>query len=88
MSLAFSRTEEGLDIIVVYNCMYLYGLVHRSIGLVHKFMRFLALPNNLFFTQTIKQSINHVFFSITHDCLPTFGQVFNPTLEEIRRFGQ
>jgi hypothetical protein len=23
MSLAFSRTEEGLDIIVVYNCMYL-----------------------------------------------------------------
>jgi hypothetical protein len=47
----------------------------------------LTLPNNLFFTQIIKQSINYVFSSIIHDCLPTFGQVFNPTLEEIRRFG-
>jgi hypothetical protein len=27
-----------------------------------------------------------VFFSIIHDCLPTFGQVFDPTLEEVRRF--
>jgi hypothetical protein len=46
------------------------------------------LPNNLFFTQIIKQSINYVFSSITHDCLPTFGEVFDPTLEEIRRFGR
>jgi hypothetical protein len=44
------------------------------------------LPNNLFFAQIIKQSINHVF-SIIHDCLPTFGQVFDPTLEEIYQFG-
>jgi hypothetical protein len=27
-----------------------------------------------------------VFSSIIQDCLPTFGQVFDPTLEEIRRF--
>jgi hypothetical protein len=47
---------------------------------------FLTLPNNLFFIQIIKQSINYIF-SIIHDCLPTFGQVFHPTLEEIRRFG-
>jgi hypothetical protein len=47
---------------------------------------FLTLPNNLFFAQIIKQSINYVLFSITHDWLPTFGQVFYPTLEEIRRF--
>jgi hypothetical protein len=44
------------------------------------------LLNNLFFTQIIKQSINYVFSSIIHDCLPTFGQVFDPTLEEIGRF--
>jgi hypothetical protein len=31
------------------------------IGLVHKFVRFLMLTNNLFFTQIIKQSINYVF---------------------------
>jgi hypothetical protein len=49
---------------------------------------FLTLPNNLFFTQIIKQSINYVFSSIIHDCLPTFGQVFDFTLEEIRRFGR
>jgi hypothetical protein len=48
---------------------------------------FLTLPNNLFSTQVIKQSINYVFSSIIYDCLPTFGQVFNPTLEEIHRFG-
>jgi hypothetical protein len=36
----------------------------------------------------IKQSIKYVFSSIIHDCLPTFGQIFNPTLEEIRRFGR
>jgi hypothetical protein len=47
-----------------------------------------VLPNNLFFTQIIKQSINYVFSSIIHDCLPTFGQVFHPTFEEIRRFGR
>jgi hypothetical protein len=47
---------------------------------------FLTLPNNLFFTQIIKQSINYVF-SIIHECHPTFRQVFHPTLEEIHRFG-
>jgi hypothetical protein len=44
--------------------------------------------NNLFFTQIIKQSINYVFSSIIHGCLPTFAQVFDPTLEQIRRFGR
>jgi hypothetical protein len=48
----------------------------------------LTLPNNLFFIEIIKQLINCVFSSIIHDCLPTFGQVFDPTLEEIRRFGR
>jgi hypothetical protein len=46
---------------------------------------FLTLSNNLFFTQIIKQLINYVF-SIIHDCLSTFGQVFNPILEEIHWF--
>jgi hypothetical protein len=46
----------------------------------------LTLPNNVFFTQIIKQSIYYVFSSIIHDCLPTFGQVFDPPLEEIRWF--
>jgi hypothetical protein len=46
---------------------------------------FLTLPNNLFFTQIINQSI---MYSPPHDCLPTFGQAFDPTLEEIRRFGR
>jgi hypothetical protein len=36
----------------------------------------------------IKQLINYVFSSIIHDCLPTFGLVSDPTLEEIRRFGR
>jgi hypothetical protein len=49
---------------------------------------FVTLSNNLFFTQIIKQSINYIFSSIIHDCLPTFGQVLDPTLEEIRRFGR
>jgi hypothetical protein len=49
---------------------------------------FLTLPNNLYFTQIIKQSINYVFSYIIHDCLPTFGQVFDPTLQEIRRFSR
>jgi hypothetical protein len=49
---------------------------------------FLRLPNNLFSTQIIKQPINCVFSSIIHSCLPTFGQVFYPTLEEIGRFGR
>jgi hypothetical protein len=48
----------------------------------------LTLKNNLFFTQIIKQSINNVFFSIIHDCLSTFGQVSDASLEEIRRFGR
>jgi hypothetical protein len=39
-------------------------------------------------TQIIKQSINYEFSSIIHGCLPTFGQVFDPTLEEIRRFSR
>jgi hypothetical protein len=43
---------------------------------------------NIFFTQIITKSINYVFSSIIHDCLPTFGQVFDPTLEEIRQFGR
>jgi hypothetical protein len=51
---------------------------------VHQFVPFFNTSNHLFFTQIIKQSINYVFFSIIHDCLPTFGQVFDPTLEEIR----
>jgi hypothetical protein len=46
----------------------------------------LTLSSNLFFTQIIKQSINYIFSSIIHDCLSTFGQVFDPTLEEIRRY--
>jgi hypothetical protein len=57
------------------------------IGLVHKFVRFFNASTNLFFIQIIKQSINYVFSSITHDCLPKFGQVFDPTLGEISRFG-
>jgi hypothetical protein len=48
----------------------------------------LTLLNNLFFTQIIKQSINYVFPSIIHDSLPTARQVFDPTLEEIGRFGR
>jgi hypothetical protein len=48
---------------------------------------FLTLPNNLFFTQIIKQSINYIFSSIIYDFLLTFGQVSDPTLEEIRQFG-
>jgi hypothetical protein len=49
---------------------------------------YLTLPNHfLFFTQIINQSINYVF-SIIHNCLQTFGQVFAPTFEEIRRFGR
>jgi hypothetical protein len=48
---------------------------------------FVTLPYNLFVTQIISQSIN-VFSSIIHDCLQTFGQVFDPTLEEICRFGR
>jgi hypothetical protein len=48
---------------------------------------FVTLPNNLFFTQIIKQLTNYVFSAIIHNCLPTFGQVFDRTLEEIRRFG-
>jgi hypothetical protein len=51
-------------------------------------MRFLTLPNNLFYTQIIKYSINYIFSFIIHDRLPTFGQVSGPTLEEIRRFGR
>jgi hypothetical protein len=58
------------------------------IGLVHKFVLFLTRPNNLFFTHVIKQSINYIFSSVIHDCFPTFGQVFHPTLEEIRRFAR
>jgi hypothetical protein len=49
---------------------------------------FLKLKNNSFFTPIIKQSINYVFSSIIHDCLSTFRQVCDPTLEEIRRFGR
>jgi hypothetical protein len=49
---------------------------------------FLMLPNNLFFTQIMKESLNYVFCSIIYDCLPTFWQVFDTTLEEIRRFGR
>jgi hypothetical protein len=50
-------------------------------------VRFLTLPNNLFFAQIIKHLINYVFASIIYDCLSTFGQVFDPTLEETCRFG-
>jgi hypothetical protein len=46
---------------------------------------FLTLTNNSFFTQIIKQPIRYIFF-IIYDCLSTFGQVFDPTFEEIRRF--
>jgi hypothetical protein len=34
----------------------------------------------------MKQSINYVFSSIIHNCFPTLGQVFDPTLEEIHWF--
>jgi hypothetical protein len=63
-------------------------VTHKNIGLVHKIVRVLTLPYNFCFAQITKQSINYVLFSITHDCLPTFGQVFYLTLEEIRRFGR
>jgi hypothetical protein len=49
---------------------------------------FLTFSNNLFFIQIIKQSINCVVSSITHDSLPKFGQVLDPTLGEIHRFGR
>jgi hypothetical protein len=49
-------------------------------------VRFLTFPNNLFFTQIINKSINYVFSSIIDDCLSTIGQIFDPKLEEIRRF--
>jgi hypothetical protein len=59
------------------------------IELTHKFVRFfLTLPNNLFSTEIIKQSINYVLSAIIYDYLPTFGQIFDPTLEEIRRFSR
>jgi hypothetical protein len=48
----------------------------------------LTLANNLFVTQIIKQSINYIFSCIIHHCLPTFGQVIDPTLVEIRPFGR
>jgi hypothetical protein len=48
---------------------------------------FLTLPT-IFSTHIIKHSLNFVFSAIIHDCLPTFGQVFDPTLEEIRRLGR
>jgi hypothetical protein len=61
------------------------GLTNRiHFWSVHTFVWVL---NTLFFTQIIKQSINYVFSSIIQDSLPTFGQVFDPRLEEIRRFG-
>jgi hypothetical protein len=51
-------------------------------------VRLLTLPNNLFFTQISKQSINDIFSSIIHDCLSTFRQVLDSKLEEIPRFGR
>jgi hypothetical protein len=48
----------------------------------------LTLANNLFFTQIIKEEVDYVYSSIIHDCLPTFGHVLDPTLEEIHRFGR
>jgi hypothetical protein len=50
-------------------------------------LRFFNASKNLFFIKIIKKSINYVFSSITHDCLPTFGQVIYPMLEEIHLFG-
>jgi hypothetical protein len=47
---------------------------------------FLTLANNVFSKQIIKKSINYVSSSIIHDFLPKFGQVLDPTLEEIHRF--
>jgi hypothetical protein len=44
------------------------------------------IPNTLFFTQIIKQLIIYVYSSIIHECLPTFGQIFDPTLEKIHPF--
>jgi hypothetical protein len=32
--------------------------------------------------------MNYVLSSIIHDCFPTSGEVFDPTLEEIHRFGR
>jgi hypothetical protein len=51
-------------------------------------VRLVTLPNNLFFTQIIKQSTNYILSSIIHVCPPAFGQVFDPTLQEIHRFGR
>jgi hypothetical protein len=51
---------------------------------VHKFVRFLTLPNNLFFTQIIKS----IMYPPPLFTTASFGQVFDPTLEEIRRFGR
>jgi hypothetical protein len=42
-----------------------------------------------FITTAVKTSnptTNYVFSSIIHNCLPTFEQVLDPTLEEIHRF--
>jgi hypothetical protein len=55
----------------------------QNITLVHKIVRF--LKELIFYTNN--QTINYVFSFIIHDYVPTFGQVFDPKLEEIRRIG-
>jgi hypothetical protein len=49
-------------------------------------VRIFNASKNLFFPQIVTQSVNYIFSSIIHGCLPTFGQAFDPMLEEIRRF--
>jgi hypothetical protein len=55
---------------------------------VHKFVRSFNASKYVIFHTNNKKPINYVFSSIIHDCRPTFGQVFDPTLEEIRWFGR
>jgi hypothetical protein len=76
-----------IDLFLVICCKHLYESSLDILGWCTGSCSSLTLPNNLFFTQIIKQSINYVFSSIIHHCLPIFGQVFNPTLEEIFQFG-
>jgi hypothetical protein len=65
-----------LVILKIHSILSILGWCISSCG----FLNNLSLCN-----QTI--TINCIFSSIIHDCLRTFGQVSDPTLEEIRWFG-
>jgi hypothetical protein len=74
--------------IMEWNLFLVCGFFMHVLGSCISLCCFLTLPNNLFFTQIIKQSINYISCFIIHDCPPTFGQVSDPTLEEICWFGR